>query len=66
MLEGVLNTVQITPDNVLCHYKHLMRYFEFIDGSKIICFPLNIPEKLHGHYLFEKPEEAGTHRIYFS
>ena len=55
--------VQIVP-NVLRHHKHLIGYFEFLDGSRIICFPLNIPEKLHGQHLFEKPEEVETHRIY--
>ena len=58
--------VQIAPNNVLCHHKHLMRYFKFLDGSWIICFPLNIPEKLHDQILFEKPEEAETHSLYLS
>ena len=40
------------------HNKHLMGYFELLHGSMIICFPLNIPEKLHWQHLFEKPEEA--------
>ena len=32
-----------TPGNVLYHHsKHLMGYFEFLNGSKIIYLPLNI------------------------
>ena len=39
----------------MCHHnKHLMRYFEFLHGSRIICLPLNIPEKLHWQRLFRK------------
>ena len=39
--------VQIAPGNVLCyHNKYLMGYFEFLQGSGIICLPLNILEKL--------------------
>ena len=59
--------VQISSNNVLCHHnKRLMGYFEFLYGSGIICLPLNIPEKLHWQHLFEKPEEAETHRLYLS
>ena len=43
-----------------------MRYSELLHGSNIICLPLNIPEKLHWQHLFEKPEKAETHRLYFS
>ena len=43
-----------------------MGYVEFLYGSGIICLPLNIPEKLHWQHLFEKPEEAETHRLYLS
>ena len=43
-----------------------MGYFEFLYGSGIICLPLNIPEKIHWQHLFEKPEEAETHHLYFS
>ena len=36
------------PGNVLCHQnKHLMGYFEFLHGSRIICLFFNILEKLH-------------------
>ena len=36
--------VQMAPNNVLCHHnKHLKEYFEFLDGSRIICLPLIIP-----------------------
>ena len=38
--------VQIAPGNVLGH-KYLMGYFDFLHGSRIICLPLNISEKLH-------------------
>ena len=53
--------IQNASNNVLCHHnKRLMGYFD----SEIICFPLNIPEKLHWQHLFEKPEEAETRRLY--
>ena len=43
-----LRCVQIAPGNVLCdHSKHLMGYFEFLNGLRIICLPLNISENLH-------------------
>ena len=32
-----------------------MGYFEFPDGLRIICVPLNIPEKVHWQHLFENP-----------
>ena len=66
MFEEVLKTpaFRLHLNNVLCHFKHLMWYFEFLDGSRIICFPLNIPKKFHWQHLFEKPEEAETHRLY--
>ena len=55
---------QIAPNNVLCHHnKRLMKYFKFLYGSRIIWLPLNIPEVLHQQHLFEKPEEAETHRF---
>ena len=57
--------VQIAPGNVLCHHsKHLMGYFEFLNVSSIICLPLNISEKLHWLHIFEKLDEAVTHRLY--
>ena len=34
------------------HNKHLMGYFEFLHGSRIICLPLNISVKLHWQYVF--------------
>ena len=47
--------VQIAPGNVLCHYnKHLMGYFEFLHGSRIICLPLNISENFHWQHTLEK------------
>ena len=55
---------QNASNNILCHHKKcLMGYFEFLYGSGIICLPLNIPEKLHWQHIFEKPEEAETHRL---
>ena len=33
-----------------------MGYFEFLHNWRIICLPLNIPEKLHWQQLFEKPK----------
>ena len=51
----------------LCHHnKYLMGYFEFLHGSRLICLPLNILEKLHRQYLFEKPEEAEAYHLYLS
>ena len=41
-----------------------MGYFEFLHASIITCLPLNISEKLHWQYLFEKLEEADTDRIH--
>ena len=43
-----------------------MGYFKLLGGSVIICFPLNIPKKLHGQHIFEKPGEAKTHCLYLS
>ena len=54
----------VLNNNVLGHHKHLMGYFEFLDGSRIICFSLNIPEILHGQHLFENLEEAETHHLH--
>ena len=62
----ILYAYKIAPNNVLCHHKRLMGYLEFLDGSRIICFPLNIPKKLHGQHLFEKPEDPETHRLSLS
>ena len=51
--------------NVLCNYnKYLMGYFKFLHGSRIICLSLNISEKLHWQYVFEKLEKAETHRLH--
>ena len=58
---------QIAPNNAFCHYeKCLMKYFKFLYGLGIICLPLNIPEKLNWQHLFEKAEEAETHRLYLT
>ena len=57
--------IQITGGNVLCyHSKHLMGYFKFLNDSRIICLPLNISEKLYWQRVFERLEEAETHRFY--
>ena len=57
--------VQIGPGNVLCHHsKHLMGYFKFLNGSRIISLSLNISEKLHCQHALEKVEEEETHRLY--
>ena len=37
-----------------------MGYFELLNGSRIICLPLNISEKLLWEHVFEKLEEADT------
>ena len=41
-----------------------MGYFEFLHGSRMICLPLNISEKLHWQHLFEKLEETETHGLH--
>ena len=57
--------IQITPGNVLCHHsKHLMGYFEFLHGSRIICLCMSISEKLHWQYVSKKLEEAETHCLH--
>ena len=58
--------VQIAPGNVLFHHsKPLMEYFEFLHGSRIICLPSNISDKLRWHYVFGKLKNAETHRLHF-
>ena len=47
------------------HNKHLIGYFEFLHGSRIICLPLNIPKKLHWQYVLKKLEKTETHRLHF-
>ena len=62
-----IRLVLISSNSVLCHHnKRQVGYLEFLYGSGIICLPLNIPKKLHLQHLFEKPEEAETHRLYLS
>ena len=57
---------QIPPD-VWCYYnKHLMRYFELLHSSRIICLPLSVSEKLHWQHLFKKIGEADTHHLHVS
>ena len=58
--------VRIAPNVSWHHNKHLMRYFKFLLGSRIIYIPFNIPENLYWQYLFQKPEEAETHSLYLS
>ena len=45
------------------HNKHLMAYFKFLHGSRIICLPLNILEKLHWQHLSEKLQETESHHL---
>ena len=41
----------------MCHHrKHLMGYFKFLNGSRIICLPLNIPENMYWQHVFKKVE----------
>ena len=50
MFEGVLNTPVFRLHLVMfcvIYNKYLMGYFEFLQGSRIICRPLNISEKRH-------------------
>ena len=38
----------MTPGNVLCHHdRDLMGHFKFLHGSRMICLPLNISEKIY-------------------
>ena len=38
---------QMAPGIISCHHnRHLMRHFEFLHGSRMICLPLNISEKM--------------------
>ena len=56
---------QIVPGCALCyHSKHLMEYFEFLNGLRVICLPFNISEKLRSQHVFEKLEQAETHRAH--
>ena len=41
-----------------------MEYFEFLHGSRKICLPLIISEKLNWKHPFEKLEETETHRLH--
>ena len=68
MLEGVLKAcVQIAPNVLYHHNKHLMGYFEFLHGSMIICIPLNIPGKLYWQHLIEESKKGREyHCIYLS
>ena len=43
-----------------------MGYFEFLHGSRIICLPLNISEKLHQQNVFQKLEKTETHRLHLN
>ena len=55
MFEGVLSRSVLKLLNVLYHHsKHLMGYFEFLNGSRMICLPFSISEKLHWQHVFEK------------
>ena len=50
---------QIASGIVLCHHnKHLMGYFEFLHGLRVICVPLNISEKWNWQHFSEKLEET--------
>ena len=52
---------QIASGIVLCHHnKHLMGYFQFLHGSRVICVPLNISEKWNWQLFSEKLEETET------
>ena len=54
--------VQISPSNFLYHNRHLTGYFEFLHGSRMICLPLKISEKLHWQHLFKMLDEGETNR----
>ena len=41
-----------------------MEYFEFLHGSRIICLPSNISDKLHRQYAFGKLEKAETYCLH--
>ena len=55
---------QMALGNVLYyHNRNLMEHFEFLDGLRMICLPLNISEKLHLQHLFKKLGEAETQEL---
>ena len=41
----------------------LLEHFKFLNGSRVICLPLNTSEKLHCQYLFEKLGKAETQEL---
>ena len=43
--------------------RNLTEHFEFLHSSRMICFPLDISEKLHYQHLFEKLEKAETQEL---
>ena len=58
--------VQIAPGNDIFHHsKHLMEYFEFLRGSRIICLPSNISDKLHWQYVFGKLKKGRDSSLSF-
>ena len=64
MFEGVLNMLVLRFHLVMfCHHsKHLMGYFEFLISLRMTCLLLNFSEKFKKQNVFEKKEEAETHR----
>ena len=48
----------------MCHHNNcLMRYFEFLYGSGIICLPLNIPKILHWQVSLKSKTRQELHRL---
>ena len=55
---------RIAPVNILHHRnRNLMKHFEFLHGSRMICLPLNISEKFHYQHLFGKLGEAEAQEL---
>ena len=53
--------------NALCHHNsHLKGHFKFLRVSRMICFPLNISEKLHLQHHFEKLEGGKDYHTFIS
>ena len=40
-----------------------MKQFEFLRGSRMTCFPINISEKMHYQHLFQKLGDTETQEL---
>ena len=52
---------QMAPGNVLYHHnRNLVGHFDYLHGSRMICFPSSTSEKLHYQRFFENAGDAET------